>query len=84
VTDPSDVWPRHASANFDQVRLVTKVARMYHERHLRQPEIAGRLHISQPRVSRLLRNATEMGIVRTTVVAPRGVFSDLEQAIEER
>lgn len=57
---------------------------MYHEQHLRQPEIAGRLHISQPRVSRLLRNAAEMGIVRTTVVAPRGVFSDLEQAIEER
>ena len=84
MTDPSDVWPRHASANFDQVRLVTKVARMYHEQHLRQPEIAGRLHISQPRVSRLLRNAAEMGIVRTTVVAPRGVFSDLEQAIEER
>jgi DNA-binding transcriptional regulator LsrR (DeoR family) len=57
---------------------------MYHEQHLRQPEIAQRLHISQPRVSRLLRNAADMGIVRTTVVAPRGVFSDLEQAIEER
>jgi DNA-binding transcriptional regulator LsrR (DeoR family) len=57
---------------------------MYHEQHLRQPEIAARLHISQPRVSRLLRSATEMGIIRTTVVAPRGVFSDLEQAIEER
>lgn len=57
---------------------------MYHEQRLRQPEIASRLHISQPRVSRLLRSATDMGIVRTTVVAPRGVFSDLEQAMEER
>jgi DNA-binding transcriptional regulator LsrR (DeoR family) len=57
---------------------------MYHEQGLRQPEIAARLHISQPRVSRLLRNAGQMGIVRTTVIAPRGVFSDLEQAIEER
>jgi len=57
---------------------------MYHEQGLRQPEIAARLHISQPRVSRLLRNAGQMGIVRTTVIAPRGVFSDLETAIEER
>src|SRR4051812_28630990 len=38
----------------DQVRLLTKVARMYHERGMRQPEIAAQLRLSQPRVSRLL------------------------------
>jgi DNA-binding transcriptional regulator LsrR (DeoR family) len=67
----------------DQVRLLTKVARMYHERGLRQPQIAEQLHISQPRVSRLLKRATDLGIVRTTVVSPRGVHSELEERIEQ-
>ena len=66
------------------VRLLTKVARMYHERGLRQPEIARLLHMSQPRVSRLLKEAAEVGIVRTTVVAPRGTYGDLEEQIERR
>jgi DNA-binding transcriptional regulator LsrR (DeoR family) len=84
VASSSGDWLSRIPAGMDQVRLVTKVARMYHEQQLRQPEIAARLHISQPRVSRLLRQAVNMGIVRTTVVSPRSVFSDLEQAIEER
>ncbi|MFD0516707.1 XRE family transcriptional regulator [Paractinoplanes durhamensis] len=54
----------------DQIRLLTKVARMYHERGMRQPQIAQQLHISQPRVSRLLKRAVDLGIVRTTVIAP--------------
>lgn len=68
--------------NSEDTRLMTKVARMYHEQGVRQPEIAERLSISQPRVSRLLKKAVETGIVRTTVVAPRGVFADLEDEVE--
>jgi len=68
----------------DQVRLLTKVARMYHEQGLRQPEIAAQLHLSQPRVSRLLKQAVELGIVRTTVISPPGTHADLEDAIERR
>ncbi|GAB2621518.1 DNA-binding transcriptional regulator [Paractinoplanes abujensis] len=67
----------------DQIRLLTKVARMYHERGMRQPQIAQQLHISQPRVSRLLKRAVELGIVRTTVLAPRGVYAELEEQIEQ-
>lgn len=67
----------------DQIRLLTKVARMYHERGMRQPQIAAQLHISQPRVSRLLKRAVELGIVRTTVIAPRGVYAELEEQIEQ-
>lgn len=66
----------------EDTRLMTKVARMYHEQGVRQPEIAQRLNISQPRVSRLLKKAVETGIVRTTVVAPRGVFAELEDEVE--
>jgi DNA-binding transcriptional regulator LsrR (DeoR family) len=68
----------------DQLRLITKVARLYHEHGVRQPEIAQRLHISQPRVSRLLKAAQDMGIVRTTVVVPAGVQTDLEEVLEQR
>jgi DNA-binding transcriptional regulator LsrR (DeoR family) len=67
-----------------QLRLITKVARMYHERGVRQTEIADTLHISQARVSRLLKRATELGIVRTVVAAAPGVHTELEEALEDR
>src|SRR5215216_1346774 len=67
-----------------QLRLITKVARMYHERGIRQTDIADTLHISQARVSRLLRRATELGIVRTVVAAAPGVHTELEEALEDR
>lgn len=67
----------------DHIRLLTKVARMYHERGMRQPQIAAQLHVSQPRVSRLLKQAVSLGIVRTTVASPRGVYAELEEALEQ-
>jgi DNA-binding transcriptional regulator LsrR (DeoR family) len=63
---------------------MVRIARLYHEHGLKQSEIARELHISQPRVSRLLKRAVEVGIVRTTVAEPSGVFTDLERALEER
>lgn len=63
---------------------MAKVARMYHERGMRQAEIATELHVSQPRVSRLLKRAHEEGIVRTIVSVPSGVHTDVEEALEER
>lgn len=65
----------------DQLRLLAKVARMYHELGIRQPRIAADLHISQSRVSRLLTQATELGIVRTTVSLPAGVYTQLEEQL---
>lgn len=70
--------------DLDQLRLITKVAHLYHRRGVRQPEIAGRLHISQSRVSRLLAMAEELGIVRTVVVPPPGIYAGLEEEIEAR
>ncbi len=68
----------------DHVRLLVKVARLYHERGMRQPEIAARLNLSQPRVSRLLKEAVDRGVVRTVVVSPEGVHAELEDALVER
>src|SRR3954466_13761736 len=67
-----------------QLRLITKVARMYHERGIRQVDIADTLHLSQARVSRLLKRAAELGIVRTVVAVPQGVHTDLEEALEDK
>ncbi len=61
---------------------MTKVARLYHEHGVLQPEIARRLHISQARVSRLLKQAQAEGIVRTMVVVPHGVRTGLEEGLE--
>lgn len=73
---------RRSGASDEQVRLMAKVARMYHERGMRQAEIAAELHVSQPRVSRLLKRAVETGVVRTTVSLPPGVHTDLEDELE--
>jgi DNA-binding transcriptional regulator LsrR (DeoR family) len=65
----------------EQLALMVKAARMYHEQNLSQAEIAERLNVSQSRVSRWLADAVREGIVRTIVVAPAGVHSDLEEAV---
>lgn len=67
-----------------QLRLITRVARMYHEQKLRQPSIAEQLSLSQSRVSRLLKQASELGIVRTVVSLPSGVYTDLEDEVQQR
>lgn len=68
----------------DHLRLMAKIARMYHERGMRQSQIAEELHVSQPRVSRLLKRAGEVGIVRTTVALPSDVYTDVEEELEAR
>ena len=68
----------------DRLRLMAKVARLTHEQGLRQVDIAEALHISQARVSRLLKEAADAGIVRTVVVLPEGVHPGLEEEIARR
>ena len=63
---------------------MTRVARLYYEIGLKQPGIASRLRLSQPKVSRLLKNAQEHGIVRISVRAPSGTNPELEEALQER
>lgn len=67
----------------ERLPLIVKVARLYHEYGLRQPEIAARLNMSQSRVSRLLKEGVDTGIVRTIVVEPPGMFSELEDQVRD-
>lgn len=62
-----------------RARLWVKTARMYHEEHMGQPEIAERLNLSQSQISRLLREAQDNGVVRTLVVTPPGLYVELEE-----
>jgi DNA-binding transcriptional regulator LsrR (DeoR family) len=74
--------PRQPS--HDMLRLTTRVASMYHERGIGQTQIAEQLGLSQARVSRTLKQAEALGIVRITVHVPEGVHADIEQQLEAR
>jgi DNA-binding transcriptional regulator LsrR (DeoR family) len=71
-------------ARIDELRLMSKVARMYYEQGLRQTEIMNRLSMSQSTISRLLKRAEKAGIVRITVSIPPGVNAELEEALQDR
>lgn len=73
-----------STASPDQLRLLTKIAVLYHEEGLAQSDISGRLNLSQARVSRCLKLAADLGIVRTSVVQPPGIYVGLEKALEEK
>ncbi len=71
-------------ARIDELRLMTRVARMYYERDMRQAEIAQQLGLSQATISRLFNRAREEGIVRISVSVPQGVYTDLEEQLIAR
>ena len=72
---------RFPSVDIEQLRLMTKAARMHHIQGERQTEIAEKMGISQAGVSRLLRMAEEQGIIRKIVVPPEGLYPDLEDGL---
>ncbi len=74
--------PRSASA--EEIRLLTKVSKLYYEEEMRQDEIVARLNLSRSKVSRLLQQARDEGIVRITVLEPSGIYADLETRLEKR
>lgn len=66
------------------LRLMSKVSTMYYNQNYNQQEIADRLHLSRPKVSRLLKQAREQGIVQITVVSPEDNFVEMETALENK
>ncbi|WP_299815613.1 sugar-binding transcriptional regulator [uncultured Roseibium sp.] len=70
-------------SRLNELRMIARVAQMYHIEGKRQADIAKHLRISQATVSRMLKKAVEEEIVRTTVVAPSGTYSELETGLRE-
>lgn len=68
-------------SRLNELRLIARVAQMYHIEGQRQAAIAEHLRISQATVSRMLKRAQEEEIVRTTVVVPSGTYAELEAAL---
>jgi DNA-binding transcriptional regulator LsrR (DeoR family) len=71
-------------SRLNELRMIARVAQMYHVERQRQADIAKHLRISQATVSRMLKKAQEEEIVRTTVVAPSGTYAELEAGLRER
>ena len=68
----------------DDLRLITRIAQMYHIEQRKQAEISEALHIPQARISRLLKRAIDENIVRISISPPPGVFADLETSLRDR
>ncbi len=71
-------------ARSDELRLIARVARMYHLDEMKQSEIAEKVRISQAGISRLLKRARDEGLVRITVDAPSGTYPELEERLAQR
>lgn len=66
------------------LHLLGKVSTLYYVYERTQQEIADRLRLSRPKVSRLLQEAQELGIVQITVSPPQGLHIGLESKLENR
>ncbi len=66
----------------DELRLMTKVARMYYGLHYKQTQIADQLDISQATISRLLKRAQDEQIIRINISTPTGIYAEIETELE--
>jgi deoxyribonucleoside regulator len=64
-------------------RLI-KVARLYYLYNLSQQQIADKLKVSRPGVSRILQDARDRGVVRIEIVDPDGNGADIERSLREK
>lgn len=66
-------------------KLMVKACNLYYMDDMKQEEIAKKLGISRPTVSRLLKDAKDAGIVKIEIISPySNDFSELERALEEK
>ncbi|MEP3277691.1 MAG: sugar-binding transcriptional regulator [Stappiaceae bacterium] len=71
-------------SRLNELRMIARVAQMYHVEGQRQAEIASHLRISQASISRMLKKAKQEEIIRTTIVAPPGTYGEMEAMLREQ
>lgn len=65
-------------------RLLLKVSKLYYEGDKTQVEISKRLNLSRPKISRLLKQAEDLGIVKISIVPQPGIHTELEEELEKK
>ena len=73
--------PRRKSVDY---RLLLKVSKLYYEKGYTQQQIGERLNLSRPKVSRLLQQAEDVGIVKINIIPQPGVYTNLEDKLEAK
>ena len=68
----------------EEDHLILKVLRLYYEHDLTQAEVASRLGFSRPKVSKLIAEGKDRGLVKIEIAEPAGDFAPLEIALENR
>ncbi len=68
-------------ARVDELRLMAKVARMYYVQELNQQAITDKLQLHQSTISRMLKKARELNLVRFSISTPPGTFTELEDQL---
>jgi DNA-binding transcriptional regulator LsrR (DeoR family) len=68
-------------SQIDELRMIVRVTRLYYELGKQQSTIAEQLGLSQATVSRLLKRSKEEGIIRILINIPKGVYTELEEAL---
>ncbi len=64
--------------------LLVKIARLYYEEGYTQQEIAKKLSISRPQISKLLKKARDKGIVKIEILYKEEDFSALEISLSRK
>ena len=67
-----------------QLRLIAKVARMYHEAGVKQPQIAAELSSSQARCPGCCARPATLVWSGRACTLPPGVYTDLEEQLQEK
>jgi DNA-binding transcriptional regulator LsrR (DeoR family) len=68
-------------ARVDELRLMAKVARMYYIQELNQQSITEKLQLHQSTISRMLKKARTLNLVRFSIATPPGTFAELEDQL---
>jgi len=68
----------------DKSKLLIKIAKLYYENNFTQDAIAHKLRMSRPRVSRLMQEAIDTGIVKITISQEPSGFTAYENQLETK
>jgi len=68
----------------DKSKLLIKIAKLYYENNFTQDAIAHKLRMSRPRVSRLMQEAIDTGIVKITISQEPSGFTAFENQLETK